>query len=336
MSSFFLLSVAALSFVFTAAWLQLANRKHWLDHPNFRSSHQKPTPNSGGIGFVLVFLGCVGLLFMSGDLTLFNALSFGGGLLLAVLGFLDDVKGLGIRSRLAVQVFAVCTLIPFLLELPPLILTADLMLTGWPLVLLLGLALVWLINLYNFMDGIDALAATQAIFFCLSVAWFAGIKGEATLVILLLSLAAAITGFLYFNLPVARLFMGDLGSNFLGFVLGVLGLWAVKADALSYWAVVLLLGTFVADSTTTLLARWLSGAVWYHAHRTHGYQKAAILFGGHGKVIVVNIAINLVWLAPLAILVQRMPQWGPLLALAGLLPLAGTTLLLRKDRARIT
>jgi Fuc2NAc and GlcNAc transferase len=336
MSLLVFLIAAATSFAVTALWLWLARRKQWLDHPNFRSSHQIPTPKSGGIGFVLGFFACVAFLFSTGELRQTDMLLFSGGLLLAVLGLLDDMKGLGIRSRLAVQVLAVISLLPFLQELPPLSFGPGFTIGGWWVVALIGLTLVWLVNLYNFMDGIDALAATQAIFFCLAVAVFAGIKGEGTLVLLLLCLAAAVSGFLYFNLPVARVFMGDLGSNFLGFTLGLLGLWAVKVGALDYWALLILLGTFVVDSTTTLLGRWVSGAVWYHPHRTHGYQNAALLLKSHSKVVVINLVINLLWLTPLAILVQRMPEWGVLLALAGLLPLAGVVMYLRKDKERMT
>lgn len=327
------LPIAALSaFVITALWLRLARQRHWLDHPNFRSSHQIPTPKSGGIGFVLGFVVCLLLLLFRDDVSVPAALSFTGGLLLAILGFADDMKSLGIRTRLAVQFAAVLSLLPLLQKLPPLFFGPAFAVESWPLLIVLFIALLWLINLYNFMDGIDALAATEAIFFCLALAVFAGIKGEGTLVTLVLCLAAAVSGFLYFNLPTASVFMGDLGSNFLGFTLGVCGLWAVQVGAVNYWVIVLLLGTFIADSTTTLLGRLLGGAVWYHAHRSHGYQKAALLLKSHGKVVVVNAAINVLWLAPMAMLVQRMPAWGAPLALAGLLPVVAVVLFLRNLR----
>src|SRR5688500_7118365 len=123
--------IAAVSFVITALWLSLARRRQWLDHPNFRSSHEIPTPKSGGIGFVLGFVCSVAWLFFLGELAASTASLFAGGLMLALLGLVDDMKGLGIRSRLAIQILAVLTLLPFLQSLPPVLTGFGLSIEGW-------------------------------------------------------------------------------------------------------------------------------------------------------------------------------------------------------------
>jgi len=195
---------------------------------------------------------------------------------------------------------------------------------GWVGHLLAAFYLAWLLNLYNFMDGINGIASLEAI----TVA-----SGGAVLYLVSdptsprwltpLVLAATTLGFLYWNFPKARIFMGDVGSGFLGITLGVLSIQAAQVDSNLFWAWLILLGAFVVDATVTLMRRVLRGETFYEAHRTHAYQYAARLYGAHAPVSVVFAVINLVFLLPIASLVAAGLLDGFLGLLLAYIPLVG-------------
>ena len=165
------------------------------------------------------------------------------------------------------------------------------------------LYLVWLLNLYNFMDGIDGIAGLEAVSVCLAIAcvyWFSGNSG---LMILPLILTASVAGFLFWNLPPARIFMGDVGSGWLGFMLGVLSIQAAAINQVYIWSWLILLGVFIVDATTTLFTRLCRGDKIYEAHRSHAYQHASRIFGRHSSVTAGVFLINVIWLFPWALLV---------------------------------
>jgi Fuc2NAc and GlcNAc transferase len=325
-----ILTVFMASVSVTFAWRWFARRQAWLDMPNLRSSHAIPTPRGGGVGFVVAVAGFLVWLVINHMLTSELVYAFGGAFIVAMIGLIDDRKSLGIRLRLFLQVLAVSCLWPLLQKLPPLVFYGEVAVQGTLLSLLLSIAVLWLINLFNFMDGIDSLAATQAIFCLLAISLLAG--GLMTILSLVpLAVAAAVAGFLLFNLPQASLFMGDVGSYFLGYVLAILGLFLVQQEALSYWAFVILLASFGADSSTTLLGRLREGAVWYHPHRSHAYQALARRWASHGKVVLLNAGINGLWLLPLAGLAMYFPSLGLMFALIAWVPLV---ILVMKVRSR--
>ncbi|CAD5109724.1 Phospho-N-acetylmuramoyl-pentapeptide-transferase [Pseudomonas carbonaria] len=163
------------------------------------------------------------------------------------------------------------------------------------------LFLVWLLNLYNFMDGLDGIAAIEAISVCLGGALLYWISGAWVHAAVPLLLASAVAGFLFWNWPPARIFMGDAGSGFLGMVLGGLLLQAAWISPELFWSWLILLGVFVVDATWTLLHRMLRGEKWHQAHRSHAYQTAARRFGGHLPVTLAVAAVNLFWLLPWAL-----------------------------------
>ncbi|RBL66728.1 glycosyl transferase, partial [Pseudomonas sp. MWU13-2625] len=141
--------------------------------------------------------------------------------------------------------------------------------------------LVWMLNLYNFMDGIDGIASVQAVSTCLGacvIYWFADAQ---SLIWLPLLLSMAVLGFLYWNFPPARIFMGDAGSGFLGLVLGVLSVQAAWSSSRFLWVWLILLGVFIVDATFTLIRRLVRGDKVYEAHRSHAYQFASRQFGRH-------------------------------------------------------
>ena len=303
------------------SWRRIAVRLACLDVPNERSSHTQLVPRSGGIAFAAVFLGfaCV-LLPRDPNLSAWLVVLLPAVLVL-LTGLVDDFRDLGIWPRLVMQSLTVVLALASLPAMPALALSGNISLEG-PIVLLLLFAFwLWFINLYNFMDGLDALAASEAIFAGLAIAVLAGLGGAWGLCLLALLLAACVAGFLVFNLPPASLFMGDAGSNFLGFILLVLALMGIDAAALTPWSVLILFGVFIVDSSFTLLRRMLGGELWYHGHRSHAYQRAADALASHGKVVAAVALLNLCWLLPLAWLSTRFQYAGFALLLVAWAPL---------------
>lgn len=309
------------SIAVTFALLRLAVLKQWLDIPNSRSSHDTPRPKAGGLAFATVFTLAVALLHLIDLLSAAELWLYLLAIILTLTGLLDDIKELSIRSRLTIQVLVTVAALVLLPGLPPLPFHGFTLLSQPLLALLILPAFIWLINLYNFMDGIDALAAGEAIFVSLALAVFAGMSGSAHLALVMLVLASAVAGFLFFNLPPARIFMGDSGSNFLGYSLGISGLLAALSGAITLWTLLILLGVFIVDSSFTLVKRMLAGAVWYHGHRMHAYQQAARRLDSHSAVVSRIMLINICWLLPLAWLSVRYPQAGLWLVLLAWLPL---------------
>lgn len=189
------------------------------------------------------------------------------------------------------------------------------------------LFVVWLLNLYNFMDGIDGIAGTEAVTVAVSGALLHWMHGEPEVAMLLLSLAAASMGFLLWNWPPAKIFMGDVGSGFLGFVFAVLAL-GLSSGALNLWVWLILLGVFVVDATYTLLRRLVRGERVYQAHRSHAYQRGARRWGSHKNVTLAVGAINVFWLLPLAWVAAVYPDWGVVALAVAWLPLLGVAVAL--------
>ena len=181
-------------------------------------------------------------------------------------------------------------------------------------------ALVWLLNLYNFMDGIDGIAATQLIAVNL-VSLVIVINTDAVLTLLSASFAAAAGGFLLWNWAPAKIFMGDVGSSFIGFTLGVMALLSLFHGTMTIWTWLLLLGVFIVDATRTLFVRVTSGQRWHEGHASHAYQNAARRYNSHAKVTITVLLINLFWLGPLAWLSLQYPKMGLVITVIGLLPL---------------
>ncbi|MFG0379757.1 glycosyltransferase family 4 protein [Pseudomonas sp. zbq_18] len=316
-------------FVGSASWLgtwllrAYALRRRILDIPNQRSSHSRPTPRGGGMAIVLSFLLTLPILVLGNWLTPAQAIALlGGGGVVALVGFLDDHRHIPARWRLLAHVLSAAWAIYWLGGVPDLQLGDTVFSLGWVGVPLGILYLVWLLNLYNFMDGIDGIAAVEAITTCLSVVAIAALIGSWQLALLPALLATAVAGFLYWNFPPAKIFMGDAGSGFLGFILGVLSLlmaWE-RPELLFSWLI--LLGVFLVDASCTLLRRFLRGEKVYEAHRSHAYQHASRIIGSHLPVTLAVALINLCWLLPLAIWVALGGNAVLLLILA-YLPLLG-------------
>ena len=264
----------------------VANRRALLDHPNDRSSHAVAKPRLGGIGVILPVLAIGVLLVATGRAPPALLLPLAATALVALLGLADDLRPLPARVRFGVQVVMASAVVAASWHRLP---AAAGALGAWlpaPILAVLAvLWIVWLTNLYNFMDGIDGLAGVQALLAALGLASAAAAVGATSSGLLLVALAGSSAGFLLFNLPPSSIFMGDVGSTAIGFLLGVLPLFP-EARPVPLEPVVLAISLFVLDATTTLLRRVAAGEKWYTPHRTHLYQRPVVLGASHRVVLL--------------------------------------------------
>ncbi|VVP74769.1 MraY family glycosyltransferase [Pseudomonas fluorescens] len=305
-NGWFVLVIFSMSFLLTALLRKYALAKSLIDVPNERSSHSVPTPRGGGVAIVVAYFCALALLYWT-ELAPFNSVfaSFGGGVIVAIVGFIDDHGHVAARWRLLGHTAGAIWALAWLGGLPPITLLGVIVNLGWLGQVLAVFYLVWMLNLYNFMDGIDGIASVEAICVCLGACLLYWIKGLESLIWEPLLLAAAVAGFLYWNAPSARIFMGDAGSGFLGIILGLLSIQAARTDPELFWAWLILLGVFVVDATFTLVRRLIRGERLHEAHRSHAYQFASRRFGRHSPVTVIVGLITIFWLLPIAIFVVR-------------------------------
>ena len=286
--------LALLSWAGTRGYIALARREGILDVPNERSSHSIPTPRGGGIVFVVLFLlftaSC--LVLFPGEAPLWRAILVGGSAV-AFVGWMDDRKrGVPVRTRLAVHGAASVWVLAQLGGMPTIAVWDEVVYLGFFGHVLAFIGGMWVTNLYNFMDGIDGLAAGEAV--C--------VAGTASILIVrygtpasfaLMALAACVIGFLAWNLPRARVFMGDVGSYFLGFVFFAFALYTKNEKILSLFLWASLLSVFVVDATFTLLARAIQGKPLTEGHREHIYQQAVLAGFSHGAVTSAALGVTL-------------------------------------------
>lgn len=298
-----LLAVAPLvSLLLTGLLRRYALQRQLLDIPNARSSHTQPTPRGGGVAIVVTFMACLACLALLGQLSMTHALGLlGAGGLVAWVGFLDDHGHLAARWRLAAHFVAAFWALAWIDYMPSIEVFGTVFDAGYAGYAIASLYLVWMLNLYNFMDGIDGIASVEAICVAGGGALLYGLLGLHTEAVTPMLLAAAVAGFLVWNFPPARIFMGDAGSGFLGISLGILSLQAAAAQPRLLWSWLILLGVFIVDATWTLFRRLLRGDKLYEAHRSHAYQYASRRFGRHLPVTLSVLAINICWLLPIAL-----------------------------------
>lgn len=314
--------MAGVSLFLTGVLRRYALARSLMDIPNGRSSHSVPTPRGGGVAIVLSFLAALPLLASVGVLAwpvMWALLGAGGWV--AVVGFFDDHGHIAARWRLLAHFIGAGWALGWLGGLPPLVIFGFDLDLGWLGYALAAFYLVWLLNLYNFMDGIDGIASVEAICVCLGGALLYLLLGEGGAALAPLALALAVAGFLFWNFPPARIFMGDAGSGFLGIALGVLSLQAAWVAPQLLWSWLILLGVFIVDATWTLFRRLLRGDKVYEAHRSHAYQYASREFGKHLPVTLAVAGLNLFWLLPIALWVGLGGLDGALGLLVAYLPL---------------
>lgn len=311
--------------VFVAAWgvatllSKFAGRLQLIQQPTERSSHSRPTPSGGGIGIALAGI-CGGLASYPGGEQFAAVIMLLTGAA-AMIGLLDDRFQLSPKSRILAHVAIVAVLLATV-GTPHVITTPF---GEAPMALIYAIALlggVWWINLYNFMDGIDGLAASQAVFLCLAMALLsngAAVAQTGWLTWWSVLLACACAGFLVMNWAPARIFMGDAGSNYLAVAVLAIAASLVVHGVLAYGTILALGAAFISDATVTLANRTIRREAVTQAHRTHAYQKLAQRWGEHGRVTLLYSAFNVFWLLPIAYLIES-GQSELLLVVAAYLP----------------
>jgi UDP-GlcNAc:undecaprenyl-phosphate GlcNAc-1-phosphate transferase len=245
-----------------------------LDHPNERSLHQHPTPRIGGLG-IMAGLTICSLLLRPDDVFVLAVFAVG----LSALSLLDDFRGLSVRVRFAGHVLAAAMTVYALPEMP--------VWGSW----LAVLAMVWMTNLYNFMDGSDGLAGGMSLFGFASYGAAAWLGGAEAFALLAWIIAAAASGFLMFNFPPARVFMGDAGSIPLGYLAAALGLAGWAADIWPIAFPLLVFSPFIVDASVTLARRSLRGEKIWQAHRSHYYQRLVLMGWSHRRLALFEYGV---------------------------------------------
>ena len=303
----YLIIPAVVSYFGIILYRRVAISRDIVANPNFRNLHASPLPVGGGIVFSFVFVFSLFFIWWLNQISddLFWVLAVGGGSA-ALFGFLDDLKDIRASSKLVAQFFLSGWVLFWLGGGP-------LLSIGWIPVLvaipMTSLFLVWMVNAYNFMDGIDGMAVSGAVF----------VSGAITLVMLLTNskseflivpvlLLTTTSSFMVFNWPPASIFMGDAGSTFLGYLFGPLILVTVMVGDVTIWTWLVVFGYFFADIIVTQIMRVILVKKWYLAHRSHAYQNLARITGSHLKVTGGVVLYNLVWVLPLTLWSALSPE----------------------------
>jgi Fuc2NAc and GlcNAc transferase len=291
-----------------------------MSNPNYRTLHESPIPRGGGIVFSILFISVIFLIWQYLQLSdnLFLILGVGGGMA-ALLGFIDDIKDIRARIKLIIQLLLSGWAVYWLYS-------DNLLLLNWiPIFITIPACLflmVWMMNAYNFMDGVDGMAASGAIFASLTLALVLFLTDNSVeLILIFILIAATVGGFIIFNWPPATIFMGDAGSVFLGYVFGSLLLFTTLNGYLSIWIWLTVFGYFFADTTVTQIVRVISIKKWYSvAHRSHAYQNLARITGSHLKVTSGVALYNIIWILPLTIWSVLQPEMGAIFTMLAIAP----------------
>lgn len=315
MQLFFLSTLASL--ILVGIYRKLALHIGVVDEPNYRSSHQGIVPR--GAGLVIVFFYVLGLYWFWNDI---SASSFSYLLvcpvLLALVGLLDDCLSLPTNVRL-LGYFLIIVLLLYAQGIPAYF-PAQQLLPPVVLTFVLAIALLWMINLFNFMDGINGIAGIEALFVLISFQLLDRSGLATDLHSLTVMTLGATAGFLCWNFA-GKVFMGDVGSIFLGALLGIYLIGSFYYSGGMFWSYLILAGAFFADSTYTLLVRLFSGQRITEAHRNHAYQILSRKWQSHARVVAALTLLNLCWLLPMAWLAMDNPVYAPAVAMLAYLPL---------------
>jgi UDP-N-acetylmuramyl pentapeptide phosphotransferase/UDP-N-acetylglucosamine-1-phosphate transferase len=299
----YLLMTFLCSLVLVGLLLLLSRQLGVYALPGARQSHEGVVPTGGGIGLIVAIALVTASL--PGALSLPDAWAhwvIPGALLLSLIGWLDDRRPVSPLLRLLVQLAVSFGLLAFIemkgMDWP------------WPVFIAGGVMLVWLMNLYNFMDGSHGMAGFQGVFISGGLAILAWSQGHLQLAVAGGITAMACAGFLPWNFPRPRIFMGDAGSVPLGFMLGALLVFGLVESVLSLPQALLLFSVFLVDASLTLFKRVIRGERWYTPHRKHVYQRLIAQGWPHSRVLLIYQAINLVVVVPALVLVNEVPAYA--------------------------
>jgi Fuc2NAc and GlcNAc transferase len=282
------------SLFLTARVRAYALRNDVLDRPNERSSHTAPTPRGGGLAMLVAALVALAVGVLIHIVQVRHALALAPGIaILGVIGWLDDHGGLSARVRLAAHLLAAVIALAALGGVPEMQVGIGTVHLGIFGSVFAAIGIVWSINLFNFMDGIDGIAGSQALLIFGIMGELFHLRGDESLAIISGCFAAASAGFLYWNWPPARIFMGDVASGALGFMIAALAIAGERGHSVPITAVSILGGVFVGDATLTLVRRLRRGERPADAHRDHAYQRIARAWGSHRPVTVAAAGLTL-------------------------------------------
>jgi len=317
------MGIMFLSCILTGLAASYARRSGMVDHPGERHSHAVATPRGGGIGIILALFIASPMLVGSWDEAWARCV-LPGLLVLAILGWWDDHASLSARFRFFVQLAVSFYLVACAIN------------NGWipgvGSILLAVLFLVWMTNLFNFMDGSNGMAGLQAVFGGVVLFYLFESAGQHNLALAAASVAASCAGFLPWNLGNARVFMGDVGSISLGFVFGALLVIGVGNGSFSLPVALLVMLVFITDSTLTLIGRVLQREQWYNAHKQHLYQRLIARGWTHGRVALLYQAINLALVVPGIVVAINYPALAWVVAMILILVFTiGWYLLIRRN-----
>ncbi len=314
-------------FSLVACWtyIFLAKKMNWIDYPNVRSAHNYPVISGGGIAIYVVFL-IIGIFFSAfGEIEFINNLLFPLLGILVIVGFVDDVSGLKIVSRLVIYFF-ISSIAIFIIGLD----NSSLSLS-FAEFFFASLCYCLFINLYNFMDGIDGLLATNCIISLVIAVLLLIISSAPDNLIFYCSIFASVQiGFLIFNWAPAKLFMGDAGSIPTGFLMGAIAIETSTNDFLPVAAWIIIFSPFLADSLGTLILRLIRLENIFEPHSSHMYQRLARHWDSHKQVVFIMAIFQCFWCAPLAYLVTTYNGYDIYLLLLTYVPLLLALLKLRR------
>ena len=303
----YLIIPAVVSYFGIILYRRVAISRDIVANPNFRNLHASPLPVGGGIVFSFVFVFSLFFIWWLNQISndLFWVLAVGGGVA-ALFGFLDDLKDIKASRKLVVQLLLSGWVLFWLGGGPLMSIYWIPVLVAIPVT---ALFLVWMINAYNFMDGIDGMAVSGAVFVSGAITLVMLLtNSKSEFIIVLVLLLTTTSMFMVFNWPPASIFMGDSGSVFLGYIFGALILFTVKSGDISIWTWLIVFGYFFADTTVTQLMRIILVKKWYLPHRSHAYQNLARITGSHLKVTGGVVLYNVVWILPLTIWSVMKPE----------------------------
>ena len=280
------LMLFVMSWLSVKKFISIASQFNIIDLPNNRSSHTIPVVRGGGIVISLLSeLVIIGLYFLE-YLNIRVMLALSCAFIVSIIGFIDDLIILPVKPRLLVQfvasLIAVALIVPLNIH----------SIISISIFIILMVGLVWSTNLFNFMDGTDGFAASEAIFVLTTASLLLFLNNNIEFGCCLLLISIIIFGFLCFNFPPAKIFMGDAGSCFLGFLIGISAIIShfIFGVSLFFWFIIY--AVFVFDATITLLRRFISGQQWYASHRSHAYQRLQNIGWQHSDILCGLILLN--------------------------------------------
>ena len=317
---------AVLAAVLTLALVPVARRyalaRGLIDQPGPRRSHDRPVARGGGLAVAVGLLAAFGLIGLQGGPLGDSALSLralwgltAGVAIVALLGALDDHRPLPVRVRLPIQLLVAIGLVFVFGGVSSISIGGQALPAAALWTVLAVPAVVWMMNLFNFMDGSDGLAALEALVAGALLGWAFERGGAALPAAVAFAVVGAAAGFLAWNRPPARIFLGDAGSLTLGFALGALALIGSVTGIVSVCAAFIAVSPFVIDATATLVQRRVRGAGWYTPHREHAYQRRIRAGWSHAQVLIALAVLNVGIVVPAFVFAVRRPEWDGWIAL---------------------